>query len=86
MSSTTRSVVSRLFVQTATSEARRLPGHLGALGRRTRQADTNIIQLPKAWFQWALCGFSLLTAAGMGLRAVELILSGRDVRAERQPA
>ena len=48
--------------------------------------STNLLNWPKAWFQWALCGFSLLTAAGMALRAVELILSGRDVRAERQPA
>lgn len=42
--------------------------------------STNLLQLPKAWFQWALCGFALLTAAGMALRAAELTLSGRDLR------
>lgn len=44
--------------------------------------STNLLQLSKAYFQWALCGFALMTAAGMLLRAIELILSGRDVRAE----
>ena len=44
--------------------------------------NTNLLNWPKAWFQWALCGFALLTAAGMALRAVELALSGRDVRHE----
>jgi len=42
--------------------------------------STNLLQLPKAWFQWALCGFALMTAAGMTLRAAELVLSGRDLR------
>ncbi len=42
--------------------------------------STNLLLLPKAWFQWALAGFALLTAAGMLLRAVELALSGRDIR------
>nr|WP_249200467.1 TRAP transporter small permease [Thetidibacter halocola] len=44
--------------------------------------STNLLQLPKVWFQWALCGFSVLTALGMALRAVELTVSGRDVRRE----
>jgi TRAP-type C4-dicarboxylate transport system permease small subunit len=44
--------------------------------------STNLLYLPKVWFQWALCGFSLLTAAGMLLRAVELMRNGRDVRHE----
>lgn len=44
--------------------------------------STNLLQLPKVWFQWALCGFALLTALGMALRAVELTVSGRDVRRE----
>jgi TRAP-type C4-dicarboxylate transport system permease small subunit len=35
---------------------------------------TNIIALPKAWFQWAVCGFAAITALGMALRAVELAL------------
>ncbi len=44
--------------------------------------STNLLRLPKAWFQWALCGFSLLTAAGLLLRAAELAISGRDIRRE----
>lgn len=44
--------------------------------------STNLLNLPKAWFQWALCGFSLLTALGMVLRGVELAAGVRDVRRE----
>jgi TRAP-type C4-dicarboxylate transport system permease small subunit len=44
--------------------------------------STNLLRLPKVWFQWALCGFAVLTALGMFLRAVELTLSRRDVRGE----
>ncbi|MCR9276004.1 MULTISPECIES: TRAP transporter small permease [Mameliella] len=44
--------------------------------------STNLLRLPKAWFQWGLCGFAVLTALGMFLRAVELTLSRRDVRGE----
>jgi len=44
--------------------------------------STNLLQWPKAWFQWALCAFSLLAALGMALRAVELAFRGRDVRKE----
>lgn len=36
--------------------------------------STNIIQLPKAWFQWAIVALSAVTALGMALRAVELTL------------
>lgn len=42
--------------------------------------STNLLRLPKAWFQNGVTVFALLTAVGMLLRAVELILSGRDVR------
>lgn len=45
--------------------------------------STNLLRLPKAWFQWALCAFALLTAFGLMLRAVELALSRDDVREER---
>lgn len=45
--------------------------------------STNLLKLPKAWFQWAMAGFCVVTALGMTLRAVELTLSRRDVRAER---
>ena len=51
----------------------------------TLNLATNIIQLPKAWFQWALAGFSILTALGMFLRGLELIL-GEDRRAEHKEA
>jgi TRAP-type C4-dicarboxylate transport system permease small subunit len=42
--------------------------------------NTNLLNLPKAWFQWALAGFAALTAFGMALRAVELAVYRRDVR------
>lgn len=44
--------------------------------------STNLLRLPKVWFQWALCGFSVVAALGMLLRAVELTLGTRDVRRE----
>lgn len=44
--------------------------------------STNLLRLPKAWFQWALCGFALVTALGMLIRALELSLSGRDLHSE----
>ena len=47
--------------------------------------STNLLRLPKAWFQWGLAGLSIVTAAGMLLRAVELALSGRDIRTEKAP-
>jgi TRAP-type C4-dicarboxylate transport system permease small subunit len=47
--------------------------------------STNLLNLPKAWFQWVLIAFCLLTALGMGLRAVELTLSRRDVRTKSVP-
>lgn len=42
--------------------------------------STNLLRLPKDIFQHCLSILALLTAAGMSLRAVELILSGRDIR------
>lgn len=42
--------------------------------------STNIINLPKAWFQWALAGFAALTAFAMSLRGLELAVLGTDVR------
>ncbi|MBU1297397.1 MAG: TRAP transporter small permease [Gammaproteobacteria bacterium] len=42
--------------------------------------STNLLLIPKAWFQNGLSVFALITAAGMALRAVELTLSGRDIR------
>lgn len=37
---------------------------------------TNIIQMPKAYFQWALAAFAIVTALGMALRVLELSLGG----------
>ena len=48
--------------------------------------STNLLRLPKAWFQWALCGFAILTALGMLLRALELTVSRRDLRRETDTA
>ncbi len=42
--------------------------------------STNLLRLPKAWFQYALIGFSVITALGMALRAAELSLTRTDVR------
>ncbi|MDX1780570.1 MAG: TRAP transporter small permease [Thalassovita sp.] len=44
--------------------------------------STNLLRLPKAWFQDVLVILALLTALGMLLRAIELTLSGRDIRKE----
>ena len=44
--------------------------------------STNLLRLPKAWFQWALIAFALLAACGMALRAAELALRRHDVRNE----
>ena len=46
--------------------------------------STNLLRLPKVWFQDALSILSVLTALGMLLRAVELTLSGRDIRGEER--
>lgn len=48
--------------------------------------STNLLNLPKAWFQWALVAFSILTSFGMALRSVELAVSGRDIRHEKGQA
>ena len=44
--------------------------------------STNLLRLPRAWFQWGVSALSLVTAFGMLLRAIELGVSGRDVRKE----
>jgi TRAP-type C4-dicarboxylate transport system permease small subunit len=44
--------------------------------------STNLLRLPKAWFQYALCALAILTALGMALRAIEIAITGRDVRKE----
>lgn len=42
---------------------------------------TNVIGLPKAWFQWVLCVFSLIAALSMLLRAVEMLVGKRKEHA-----
>ena len=42
--------------------------------------STNLLYIPKAWTQWALVAFCLLTSFGMGLRAIELAMRSYDVR------
>lgn len=42
--------------------------------------STNILQLPKAKFQWALAAFALLTSLAMFLRALSLAFTGDDGR------
>jgi TRAP-type C4-dicarboxylate transport system permease small subunit len=44
--------------------------------------STNLLRLPRAWFQWGVSVLSIITALGMALRGLELILSGKDVRKE----
>ena len=34
--------------------------------------STNLLRLPKAWFQWGICLFSVLTALTMLLKVVEM--------------
>ncbi|WP_435258037.1 TRAP transporter small permease [Thioclava sp. FR2] len=41
---------------------------------------TNLLLLPKAWFQWALALISAFTGLAMLLRAVELAVYRRDIR------
>jgi TRAP-type C4-dicarboxylate transport system permease small subunit len=42
--------------------------------------STNLLRLPRAWFQWGVAALSIVTALGMALRAAELILSRKDIR------
>lgn len=44
--------------------------------------STNLLQLPKFLFQNALSILALITAAGMALRAIEMIISGRHIHTE----
>ena len=44
--------------------------------------STNLLNLPKAWFQWALAAFAILTALAMLLRAIELATRMTDIRKE----
>ena len=48
--------------------------------------STNLLELPKAYFQGALIGLSAITSFGLLLRAVELTISGRDIRLSEKQA
>ncbi|MCI5111941.1 MAG: TRAP transporter small permease [Marivita sp.] len=44
--------------------------------------STNLLYLPKAWFQWAAIVFLCIASLGLALRALELAITGRDIRKE----
>ena len=46
---------------------------------------TNLLDLPKAWFQWILCALAAFCAFAMALRGIELAFNICDVRRERTP-
>ena len=50
-----------------------------ALSRMLNLA-TNIIYLPKAWFQYAVVAMSLITALGMLLRGFGIAVSGKPIQ------
>ena len=45
---------------------------------RMLHLSTNLLNLPQAWFQWAIAALSVITALAMLLRAVQFITSGRS--------
>lgn len=45
--------------------------------------STNLLRLPRAWFQWGVSILSIVTAIGMCLRAAELAFLDKDVRKEK---
>jgi TRAP-type C4-dicarboxylate transport system permease small subunit len=53
---------------------------------RMLNLSTNLLNLPKAWFQWALAGFAVVTALALALRALELALGRPDVRRDGNTA
>jgi len=46
--------------------------------------STNLLGLQKVWFQWALAGFSILTALGLLLRATEMAFRRHDIRTKAE--
>ena len=46
--------------------------------------STNLLGLPKFWFQNALSVFALIAAVGMALRTIELLFSGRNIHLEER--
>ncbi|MBD3678201.1 MAG: TRAP transporter small permease [Rhodobacteraceae bacterium] len=45
--------------------------------------STNLLNIPKAWIQWVLIGFALITALGMLLRAIELTFDGEISKGDK---
>lgn len=64
-----------LFIAYAIWDSARISAMLGL--------STNLLELPKVWFQWALSALSVMTALGMALRALEIAIAGRDITRER---
>lgn len=56
--------------------------HESAALSRMLNLATNIIYLPKAWFQYAVVVFSVITALGMLLRAIGLVFGDRQDHTE----
>jgi TRAP-type C4-dicarboxylate transport system permease small subunit len=56
-----------------------------ALSRMLNLA-TNIIYLPKAWFQYVVVVMSIVTAFGMVLRAIGIAISGKPISHELDEA
>lgn len=56
-----------------------------ALSRMLNLA-TNIIGLPKVWFQYFVVAAALITALGMSLRAITLVVSRRPLDADKETA
>jgi hypothetical protein len=48
--------------------------------------STNILYLPKAWFQYVVVVMSIITAIAMLLRAAEAAISGQRAPHERDAA
>jgi TRAP-type C4-dicarboxylate transport system permease small subunit len=53
---------------------------------RMLNLSTNILYLPKAWFQYVMVVMSIITGVAMLLRAAEAAISGKPAPHEREPA
>ena len=45
--------------------------------------STNLLNLPKAWFQWILVAFALISSFSMMVRSVELAICKTDIRPKK---
>ena len=53
---------------------------------RMLNLSTNILYLPKAWFQYVIVVMSIVTGVAMLLRAAEALISGKPAPHEREAA